>query len=86
MKIGWPSSIEDIDHGMETLTWWTLFITALDRGEQVLSSEGFHPAWMQGQGSCIVKRFPLGASSCVKILSSLLWRLPGGLFLDKCMI
>lgn len=61
VKIGWLCSIENIDHGMVTLTGYTLFKTALDRGKQALSSEGFHPAWVQTQDSCVSKRVFLGS-------------------------
>lgn len=41
--------------------------------------KGFPPAWMQTQDSRILKRFPLGASRQINMLSSLMWKLTGGL-------
>lgn len=54
------------------------FFIADYKMEQSWTSEGFYPARIQTQDSCVLKRFCLGASRWGKRLSSLLWKLTRG--------
>lgn len=55
------------------------FFIADYKMEQSWNSEVFHPARIQTQDSCVLKRFPLGASRWVKRLGVLLWKNTVGL-------
>lgn len=51
----------------------------LTEGSRLCTQKTSIRVWMQEQDSCILRRVPMGTSWYIKRLSSLLWKLTGGL-------